>query len=203
MLFLPILPSLFSFSMDWFDSRDTTVRVNTFSKLTVEEMEAIKTSSGFTEWEIIMLENRFNALVPEAGRVTLDAFLRLPELNMPLSARIPKALGIAKVLSLDFRTFCKSLAPFHPRAAVEDKIDFLFNLYDEDEDGFISRDDLRSTLQVVAGESRNDELIEYAIEKVFTELNDDLGGKLSKEEFLHGLGGVDVPKLISFKLDEY
>ncbi len=187
--------------MAWFSPRDSTAKVNRHSSLSVEEMEQIKAHSGFTQNEIILLEEKFDALNPQDGQITLGSFLRLPELCMPLSSRIPKALGISKLKNIDFMTFCKHLAIFHPKATAEDKLDFLFRLYDADGDGLVSKADLRSTLTIITGVSKP-ELINYTVDKVFGELVEEGESKLSKEDFAHGLSGVDISKLISLRLEE-
>ena len=173
-----------------------------YTHLTLEELEEIKAISGFTENEVLQLENKFEALAPENGRIGIEAFLRLPELSMPLSKKIPEALGL-KGPSLDLKGFCKVLALFHPRAALEDKIHFIFKLYDADNDGMISRQDLKSTLELIGGEASDEQLIAYSVGKVFTELGvEDIEGKLAKDDFTHGIGGIDVQKFISFSFDE-
>ena len=174
------------------------------SYLTLEDLEEIKALSGFTESEVFLLEKKFHALNPDKGQISIAGFLRLPELNMPLSHRIPRALGISRLPGLDLKLFCKALALFHPKAAIEDKTDFLFKLYDADGDGMLSREDLTGTLTAIAGRAADEDpaLIGYTVDKVFTELGDDGTGKLSRDDFVHGIASVELVKFISFNLDQ-
>ena len=173
-----------------------------YTHLSLEELEEIKAMSGFTETEVLQLEAKFEALSPENGRIGMEAFLRLPELKMPLSNKIPTALGLRGIRSLDFKAFCKSLALFHPRAAIEDKLDFIFKLYDADDDGLVSREDLKTTLRAITGDAADETIVDYAVEKVFMELGDDGDGKLSKDIFAHGIAGVDVQKMVAFTFEQ-
>ena len=164
-------------------------------------IEEIKASTGFTAREIKYLYQKFQSLDPVKGEVTTIAFLRLPELNMPLVSRMLRALKLTSVRSMDFKRFTKALGVFHIKAPMEEKLDFLFRLYDGDRDNLISRDDLSKTLSIISGES-DPVLIDFAVSKTFDELGDGQQTHLSREEFGRGLSGVDVTKLISFVFDE-
>ena len=163
-------------------------------------VEEIKALSGYTQSDIYQLFVKFLALDPENGEIPLGALLRLPELSMPLAPRIPRALGLSGVKTLTFKTFVKALAVFHKRAPTEEKLNFLFKLYDGDGDGQISRAELKRTLNLLAGDE-DPALIEHALTKTFTELGDPEAAFLTKEDFVRGLAGVDINTLISFRWD--
>lgn len=179
-------------------SRNFVEGSSTLDTLLVEEIKAL---TGFSEQEIKAIHVKFLSLDPVHGLVTTLGFLRLPELTMPLNSRILRALKISHLKYLDFRQFAGALAVFNVKAPVEEKLDFLFRLYDGDRDNLISRDDLGKTLTIISGEA-DPSLIEFAVGKAFEELGDGKQTHISREDFGRGLIGVDVNKLISVILEE-
>lgn len=171
------------------------------SALDQQTVEEIKALTGFNEQEIKAIYAKFLSLDPVHGLVTTLGFLRLPELTMPLNSRVLRALKISNLKYLDFRKFTSALSVFHVKAPLEEKLDFLFRLYDGDRDNLISRDDLNKTLTIISGEA-DPALIEYAVEKSFEELGDGKQTHITREDFGRGLSGVDIAKLISFALEE-
>ncbi len=165
-------------------------------------VEEIKASTGFTEREIKYLHQKFQSLDPVKGEITTLAFLRLPQLNMPLVSRMLRALKLSSLRSMDFKQFTKALGVFHIKAPAEEKLDFLFRLYDGDRDNLISREDLAKTLSIISGES-DATLIEFAVSKTFEELGDGEQSHLTRQDFGRGLTGVDVIKLTSFGFEEF
>ena len=171
------------------------------AKLDPDMIEEIKAISGFTAAEIKQLHGRFRALDPLKGEITTLAFLRLPELNMPLSSRLLRAMRLNNLKTMDFRQFTKAIGIFHSQTPAEDKIDFLFRLYDGDRDNLLSREDLEKTLSIISGDA-DPSLIEYAVSKTFEELGGGQQSHLTREDFGRGLTGVDINKLVSFGFDE-
>jgi Ca2+-binding EF-hand superfamily protein len=170
-------------------------------KLDRQLIEEIKAVSGFTEREVKQLHVKFCSLDPLKGEISTLSFLRLPELNMPLVSRMLRALRLSNVRSLNFRDFTKALAVFHSKTPTEEKLDFLFRLYDGDRDNLISREDLGKTLSIISGDA-DPALIEYAVMKTFEELGDGNQSHLNREDFGRGLNGVDITKLVSFAFDD-
>ena len=71
----------------------------------------------------------------------------VPELAInPLAQRILQMFE-----NVNFKDFCLMLSNFSERATAEDRIRFLFNVYDVDGDGYISRSDLLTMLRNRAG----------------------------------------------------
>jgi len=86
----------------------------------------------------------------------------VPELeNNPLGERLCKVFtgkGGEASNQVDFKEFVKALALFHTPhpTSEEDKLSFLFKMYDTDGDGLLSQEEIRSVLKQLVGNSLND-----------------------------------------------
>jgi Ca2+-binding EF-hand superfamily protein len=175
---------------------DESLQKKTEVLLTFNDLQKLKSSSGFSEIQIQALFRMFQALNPRNGVIPLSSLSRIPQLSFPLSSRLPKALGVKK-RDISFPDFANAISVFSIHAPIEDKISFLFKLYDQDDDGKISRSDLKKTLTLLA----NDEdlgLIDYAVTKTFEELGDN--EFIDRSEFGKVVGSLDVKSFVSFEI---
>ncbi|XP_071696418.1 calcineurin B-like protein 1 [Rutidosis leptorrhynchoides] len=87
---------------------------------------------------------------------------------------------------IDFGDFVRSLNVFHPKAPKEDKISFLFKLYDVHGTGFIERQEVKQMLIELLCESElklDDEVIEKILDDTFAEVDEDGDGRIGKSEW--------------------
>lgn len=125
--------------------------------LSAEELEVVRVRTGFTAEEVLRLHERFCRASGGAGRADPQEFLKhVPQLAGPLLPRLTSALTgqgpgrpPLRQRGWDFRAAATALNPFCDRAPAEHKTRLLFKLYDFDEDGFISKDDLRSMMDSI------------------------------------------------------
>jgi len=102
----------------------------------------------FTQPEILSLYRRFRRLdLKQKGYLTADEILGIPEISInPLSPRLVQIYS-----GVNFKEFVSLLSIFSPRASVEEKTAFLFQVYDVDHDGIITKADLRVMLGMLGG----------------------------------------------------
>lgn len=156
-------------------------------RLAPEELEAIGARSGFSQAELLRLYRRFVRAGNGQAEVKADELMAgLDVLSGPLVPRLPAALRLPPPPKpVDFTTAATALGVFCERTPDDDKTRFLFRLYDADCDGKISKQDLRSTLELILPEllecDDGEELLERAVEGTFEELVGNRG-RLAKDD---------------------
>ena len=109
----------------------------------------------------------------------------MPEFILnPLSQRL-----VCLFENVNFRDFLKLLAPFSQKATMEEKLKFMFSVYDVDGDGYISRDDMAHVLQQRAGASMSDAEVEEIISRVMEE-SGSKDGRISFENYSRAFNDV-------------
>eukprot|EP01108_Squamamoeba_japonica_P005585 TRINITY_DN4464_c0_g1_i2.p2 TRINITY_DN4464_c0_g1~~TRINITY_DN4464_c0_g1_i2.p2 ORF type:complete len:151 (-),score=52.28 TRINITY_DN4464_c0_g1_i2:72-524(-) len=101
----------------------------------------------------------------------------------PLLARIVAIFDVDGNESVEFNEFIAALATFHAGSA-EDKLRFVFRIYDIDADGYISNGELFKVLKMMSGDNLNNDQLQQLVDKTIRQADCDGDGKLSFEEFL-------------------
>ncbi|CAD6993614.1 calcineurin B homologous protein 1 [Ceratitis capitata] len=175
-----------------------------------EEIAQIQEETGFTPNQIERLYSRFTSLDRgDCGTLSREDFLRIPELAInPLCERIVHAFFEDSTDDrVNFRQFMNVLAHFRPINSKkenglnsrEEKLKFAFKMYDLDDDGVISRDELLSILHMMVGANiSQDQLISIA-ERTILEADLCCQGKISFEDFCKALERTDVEQKMSIR----
>ena len=110
------------------------------------EMKAL--TGGLSTAAITALYSRFRRLdVDDSGTISYEEFLQIPELAMnPLAPRILAAMDINKTKEINFREFLTTMRIFAQDTPLAEKTRFAFTIYDVDQDGLISSDDLKKVV---------------------------------------------------------
>jgi len=147
----------------------------------------------FSGPEIQALYQRFRALDKKhKGFITEDELMAIPELAIsPLAPRI-----VQMFQNQNFKDFVRMLSALSVRATREDRLRFMFQCYDVDRDGVVSRSDLETITRHLVGSSISEEAFDQLISRAFAELKKirgrEDGAGVTFEEFVDLLERVDT-----------
>merc|ERR1711971_568811 len=89
----------------------------------------------------------------------------------------------------DFKEFVKGLAMFAVKSKDLDqkqkKLRFMFNIYDIDNDGYISNGELFQVLEMMVGTNLKDTQLQQIVDKTILQPDKDEDGKISYEILCH------------------
>ncbi|EXB42925.1 hypothetical protein L484_013947 [Morus notabilis] len=124
---------------------------NTSSMLTQYDIEEVQQhcNGAFSQQEIVSLYQRFFQLDRKGGGfISAEEFLSVPEFAVnPLSQRLLRMLD-----GLNFKEFVAFLSAFSPRACLQQKIEFIFRVYDSDCNGKVTYSDVLNILRDLTGQ---------------------------------------------------
>ncbi|KAL5840099.1 hypothetical protein ACOSQ3_012762 [Xanthoceras sorbifolium] len=143
---------------------------NTSSMLTQYDIEEVQVHCNhtFSQQEIVSLYQRFCQLDrSNGGFISADEFLSVPEFAVnPLSQRLLRMLD-----GLNFKEFVLFLSAFSPRASLQQKIEFIFKVYDSDGNGKVTFTDMLDVLRDLTGHF----ISEKEREQVLTDVLEEAG----------------------------
>ncbi|XP_040369321.1 calcineurin subunit B isoform X2 [Rosa chinensis] len=155
---------------------------STSSMLTQYDIEEVQEHCHnlFSQQEIVSLYKRFCQLDRNAkGFISSDEFLSVPELaTNPISQRLLKM-----VEGLNFKDFVAFLSAFSARATMQQKIEFIFKVYDSDRNGKVSFNDILEVLRDMSGSFMSDEQREKVLTQVLQESGYSRGAYLTLDDF--------------------
>ncbi|KAG6519550.1 hypothetical protein ZIOFF_023044 [Zingiber officinale] len=129
---------------------------NASAMLTQYDIEEVQDHCNylFSQQEIVALYSRFCQLDRTAkGFISSDEFLSIPEFSLnPLSQRLLKMVD-----GLNFKDFVAFLSAFSPQATTQQKIEFIFKVYDADGKGRVTFKDLLEVLRDLTGSFMSEE----------------------------------------------
>ncbi|CAG0913708.1 unnamed protein product [Notodromas monacha] len=175
-----------------------------------EEISEIQEETGFSPSQIERLYSRFTSLDKgDTGTLSREDFLRIPELAInPVGERIVNAFfKESHEDQVNFRQYVRVLAKFRPLSekkppklnSKDDKLKFAFSMYDQDEDGFISKDELLSVLNLLIGANISQDQLASIAERTINEADADGDQRISYEEFVQSLERSEVEQKMSIR----
>lgn len=181
----------------------------------IPNVDELMQETGFSPAHIIRLYERFEALDKERrGHLCPQDFGAIKELAMnPIGDRIIDAFFSPGKDTVDFHTFVKVLAHFRPVDkdrpkepnspepinSRSNKLKFAFQLYDQDKDGKISRDELLKVLRAMLGLQVTEEQLESIADRTIQEADLDRDDAISFEEFRKSLEKVNIDHKMSIR----
>lgn len=186
---------------------------STLSK--VPNAEELIQETGFTSAHLARLYERFEALDKDKkGYLSPQDFGAIKELAMnPICDRIIGAFFSSGQEMLDFSSFVRILAHFRPidnnrpkepnspdpiNSRIN-KLKFAFQLYDQDKDGKISRNELLQVLRAMLEKQVTEEQLESIADRTIQEADLDRDDAISFEEFRKSLEKVNIDHKMSIR----
>jgi len=156
------------------------------------------------------------AINPLAERI-IDMFL-IDSQNPSLLSPENSEMEVKPVEQINFPEFCKMLANFngktkhhksdeehdssHVETSKDRKLRFLFRLYDSNNDGVISKEELLSLLRLMVGTNISSQQLDLIAQRTIAETDQDNDGSLTFSEFKNGLENVDIEMKMTVRFNE-
>ncbi|KAI3623706.1 CNB1 [Malassezia furfur] len=158
-------------------------------------------STNFSAPEIQRLKKRFLKLDRDgSGCIDRDEFLQIPAIaNNPLAHRLISIFDADGGGSVDFQEFVHGLSVFSSQGSREEKMHFVFKVYDMDRDGYISNGELFLVLKMMVGGNLKDQQLQQIVDKTIMEADKNGDGKLDFSEFLDMVNNTDVAKQLTLE----
>ncbi|XP_042342033.1 calcineurin B homologous protein 2 [Plectropomus leopardus] len=179
----------------------------------IPNAQELMKETGFSAAHILRLYERFEFLDKEQrGELRLEDFGAVPELALnPIGDRIISAFFSPGKETVDFASFVRVLAHFRPTESNRNKngaqpepansrtgkLKFAFQLYDQDKDGKISREELLQVLRAMLGMQVTEEQLQSIAERAIQEADLDQDDAISFEEFRKSLEKVNIDHKMS------
>ncbi|OMJ73447.1 hypothetical protein SteCoe_16571 [Stentor coeruleus] len=148
----------------------------------------------FSQEELLMLEQRFRRLDKDgSGMLEPNEFFDIPELAQnPLVQRVISVFDKNKDGNISFYEFVTGISKLSEAGSEEDKMRFLFSIYDIENDGFISNGELFKVLKMMVGNNLTDVQLQQLVDRTIIRADEDFDGKISYEEFCKMIRDLEI-----------
>jgi serine/threonine-protein phosphatase 2B regulatory subunit len=172
------------------------------------QVEELKMISNFSNREVAKLMKIFHQLDEDgSGTIDRDELFKMPQFQAnPFINRIIEIAdsdeavnGEAPKAELDIKEFAKLMAVFSVHATREQKLRYAFKVYDHDDDGKISREDLKTTLSLLTDGNMDEEFMEEVLSQVFIEADSNADGYIEFEDFSKVVLNTDIEGKLTFE----
>ncbi|CAN4084386.1 unnamed protein product [Withania somnifera] len=171
---------------------------NASSLLTQYDIEEVQEHCNhtFSQQEILSLYQRFCQLDRNGcGFISGEEFLSVPEFAVnPLSQRLLRMID-----GLNFKEFVAFLSAFSAHASLQQKVEFIFRVYDSDGNGKVTFNDMLEVLQDLTGQFISEVQREQVLTRVLEEAGYSKDSALVQSDFLKSImneGSSDVHQMV-------
>lgn len=156
----------------------------------------------FSQEELLMLEQRFRRLdIDGSGMLEPNEFFDIPELAQnPLVQRVISVFDKNGDGNISFYEFVTGLSKLSESGSEDDKLRFLFSIYDMDKDGFISNGELFRVLKMMVGNNLTDIQLQQLVDRTLIRADEDFDGKISYPEFCKMVRDMDIGEKLTLHL---
>lgn len=131
------------------------------------------------------------------GFISAEEFLSVPEFAVnPLSQRLLRILD-----GLNFKEFVAFLSAFSPRATLQQKIEFIFKVYDSDGNGRVAMNDMLEVLRDLTGQFISEQHREQVLTQVLEEAGYTKNSLLVLSDFMKILGNTGLKMEVEVPVD--
>ncbi|CAL2052783.1 unnamed protein product [Caenorhabditis brenneri] len=166
-------------------------------KLTPEELQQLETVTYFSRKELKKWYKDFVRDCP-SGELKMEEFQGIYKQFFPNGDPSKFASFVFNVFDnnhdghISFSEFIAALS-ITSRGTLDEKLDWAFSLYDVDKDGFITKDEMADIVDAIYSMIGNmlelpkdEDTPQKRVEKIFTNMDKNLDGQLTREEFKEG-----------------
>jgi serine/threonine-protein phosphatase 2B regulatory subunit len=166
-----------------------------------------ETSAGisFSKQELTILYKNFLDLDSDkSGKIEPNEFFDVPELkDNPVVQRVINVFDKNQDGKISFYEFVMGLSTLADNDKKEEKYKFAFQIYDANNDGFISNGDLWTTLKLFVGDNFDDVQIQQVVDRTMLLADKDFDGMISYDEFAKFVENMKVHELFSINLFDF
>ncbi|XP_062585324.1 calcium and integrin-binding protein 1-like [Saccostrea cucullata] len=166
----------------------TTRSVSVFTE---EELRDYRDLTVLTKNEIQHVYERFQVFGTEQNPVTRmskiprEDLYKLKELRVnPFKDRIVTVFSSSGDGYMCFEDFLDMMSVFSEKSPIQIKAEYMFRIYDFDDDGYLGRKDMKTIVHRMTGDEKlNEADLDQLIDDIYTEADVDDDGRLSYPEF--------------------
>jgi serine/threonine-protein phosphatase 2B regulatory subunit len=159
---------------------------------------------NFDKKELKILYHNFMSMdANKNGLIEPDEFFDVPELrDNPIVQRIISVFDKNGDGKISFYEFVWGLSALTNNANLDEKLKFAFQIYDMNNDGYLSNGDLFHCLKMLVGDNLTDIQIQQLSDRTLIAADKDLDGKISFEEFCNFVKDIQIQELFSMNMFE-
>ncbi|KZV33989.1 Calcium-binding EF-hand family protein [Dorcoceras hygrometricum] len=173
---------------------------NTSSMLTQYDIEEVQEhcNNAFSQQEIVSLYQRFCQLDRNGGGfISAEEIMTVPEFAVnPLSQRLLRMLD-----GLNFKEFVAFLSAFSSRTSLQQKVEFIFKVYDSDGNGKVTFNDMLDILRDLTGQFISEQQREKVLTHVLEEAGYTKDSLLVQADFVKLLGNSSMKMEVEVPVD--